>query len=144
MAEHELVGPGVASILDEHYDRHRPAPSGGPRPKTSAEKRFCALSEEAPEFLVGAAAVGNPRLAQRLHILLGLGAGHSSAVLVSARRRAVTVRRFRVTDVRSILAAGTGTHSPCPAGDALILDPPSASVRSLDAYKATTTDRTAS
>jgi hypothetical protein len=39
--------------------------------------------------------------------------------------------------VRSILAAGTGTPQPRPAGDALILDLPVAATRSLDAYKIT-------
>ena len=34
VAEHELVSPGETSILDEHYDGPRPAPSRGPRPKT--------------------------------------------------------------------------------------------------------------
>lgn len=109
VAEHELVSPGETSILDEHYDGPRPAPSRGPRPKTLAEKQFCALGEEAQEFLVGAAAIGNTRLAQELDILLGLGAAHGSDALVSALRRAVAFRRFRAADVRSILAAGTGT-----------------------------------
>jgi hypothetical protein len=33
VAEHELVAPGETSILDEHYDDPRPAPSRAPRPK---------------------------------------------------------------------------------------------------------------
>ena len=53
-------------------------------------------------------------------------------------------RRFRATDVRSILGAGTATPQPHPAGQALVVDLPSAPVRSLDAYKITTTDGTAS
>jgi Mu transposase, C-terminal domain len=53
VAEHELVGPGEVSILDEHYDGPRPAPARGPRPKTAAEKQFCALGPEAEHFLVG-------------------------------------------------------------------------------------------
>jgi hypothetical protein len=144
VAEHELVGPGETSILDEHYDGPRPAPSRGPRPKTVAEKQFCALGEEAEEFLVGAVAIGNTRLAQELDILLGLGAAHGEHALIQAVRRAVAFRRFRAADVRSILAAGTGTPQPRPAGDALVLDLPSAPVRPLDAYKITTTDGTAS
>jgi transposase len=144
VAEHELISPGETSILDEHYDGPRPAPSRGPRPKTVAEKQFCALGEEAQEFLVGAAAIGNTRLAQELDILLGLGAAHGEQALAQALRRAVAFRRFRAADVRSILAAGTGTPQPRPAGDALVLDLPSAPVRSLDAYKITTTDGTAS
>ncbi|CAM3848580.1 Transposase [Mycolicibacterium frederiksbergense] len=135
VAEHELVAPGAVSILDEHYDRPRPAPSREPRPKATVEKQFCALGADAEAFLVGAAAIGNTRLGSELEILLALGAAHGEAALVSALHRAVAFRRFRSADVRSILAAGTGTPQPRPAGDALILDLPVAPTRPLDAYK---------
>lgn len=146
VAEHELIGPGEVSVLDEHYDGPRPTPSRGPRPKTQAEKQFCALGVEAEQFLVGAAAIGNTRLKSELDTLLGLGAAHGKQALVDALRRAVAFRRFRAADVRSILAAGAGTPQPRPAGDALVLDLPSAPTRSLDAYKigGTSTDGTAS
>ena len=114
----------------------------GPRPKTNVEQRFCALGDDAQAFLVGAAAIGNTRLAQELEILLGLGAAHGEPALVAALRRAVAFRRFRAADVRSILAAGTGTPQPRPAGDALVLDLPTAPTRSLDAYKITGTPPT--
>ncbi len=140
VAEHELVAPGETSILDEHYDGPRPAPSRGPRPKTTAEHQFCALGDDAQAFLVGAAAIGNTRLGQELDILLGLGAAHGEAALVAALRRAVAFKRFRAADVRSILAAGTGTPQPRPAGDALVLDLPTAPTRSLDAYQITPGD----
>lgn len=41
---------------------------------------------------------------------------------------------FRAADVRSIVAVGAGTPQPRPAGDALILDLPTAPTRSLVAY----------
>lgn len=135
VAEHELVAPGSASIIDAHYDGPRPAPSRGPRPKTSVETQFCDLGQDAQAFLVGAAAIGNTRLGSELEILLALGAAHGTDALVAALHRAVAFRRFRAADVRSILAAGTGTPQPRPAGDALILDLPVAPTRSLDAYK---------
>jgi len=135
VAEHELLAPGEASILDDHYDGPRPAPHRGPRPKTTVEHQFCALGPEAEAFLVGAAAIGNTRLGSELEILLALGAAHGDAVLIAALRRAGAFKRFRATDVRSILAAGTGTPQPRPAGDALVLDLPTAPTRSLDAYK---------
>jgi transposase len=146
VAEHELVSPGEVSILDEHYDGPRAAPSRGLRPKTQAEKQFCALGAEAEQFLVGAAAIGNTRLKSEIDILLSLGAAHGEQVLVDALRRAVAFRRFRAADVRSILDAGVGTPQPRPAGDALVLDLPSAPTRSLEAYKigGTSTDGTAS
>ncbi|BBY28877.1 hypothetical protein MSEDJ_29730 [Mycolicibacterium sediminis] len=137
VAEHELVAPGGVSILDEHYDGPRPAPSRGPRPKTTVEKQFCGLGEDARAFLIGAAAIGNTRLGSELEILLALGAAHGTDALLAALHRAVAFRRFRAADVRSILAAGTGAPQPRPAGEALILDLPVAPTRSLDAYKIT-------
>jgi hypothetical protein len=98
VAEHELVGPGDTSILDDHYDGPRPAPSRGPRLKTQAEKQFCTLGAEAEQFLVGAAAIGNTRLKSELDTLLGLGAAHGEQALVDALRRAVAFRRFRAAD----------------------------------------------
>lgn len=68
-------------------------------------------------------------------MLLALGAAHGTDALVSALHRAVAFRRFRAADVRSILAAGTGTPQTRRAGDALILDLPVALTRSLDAYR---------
>ncbi|GAA1691048.1 hypothetical protein MMUR_55380 [Mycolicibacterium murale] len=89
VAGHEVSAPGSASILDAHYDGPRPAPHRGPRPQTTTEQPFCALSEDAQALLIGAAAIGNTRLGSELEVLLGLGAAHG-------------------TDVRSILAAGAG------------------------------------
>jgi hypothetical protein len=87
-----------------------------------------------------------PHRPSNLVVLLGLGAAHGEQALVDALRRAVAFRRFRAADVRSILDAGTGTPQPRPAGDALVLDLPTAETRSLDAYKIsdTTADGTAS
>jgi transposase len=144
VAEHELVAPGATSILDAHYDGPRPAPSRGPRPKTTTEHQFCALGEDAEAFLVGAAAIGNTRLAAELDILLALGAAHGHDALVAALRRAVAFGRFRAADVRSILAAGTATPLPRPPGDALVINLPTAPTRSLAAYKLPTTEEGAS
>ncbi len=66
-----------------------------------------------------------------------MGAAHGTDALIAALHRAVAFRRFRAADVRSILAAGTGTPQPRPAGNALILDLPVAPTRSLDAYTIT-------
>ncbi|MQY32039.1 IS21 family transposase [Nocardia aurantia] len=137
VAEHELLAPGEVSIHDDHYDRPRPAPDRGPRPKTPAEQQFCALGTDAQAFLVGSAAAGNSRLGAELGELLALGDAHGHDQLIAALRRAVAFKRFRAADVRSILAAGAGTPQPRPAGDALVLDLPVAGTRSLDAYKIT-------
>ncbi len=134
LAEDDLAQPGTASVLDEHYDGARPALNRGPRPRTTVEQQFCTLGTSAEQFLVGAAAIGNTRLSSELEVLLALGAAHGHEALVGALTRAVAFRRFKAADVRSILAAGAGTPQPRPAGDALILDLPTAPTRSLDAY----------
>ena len=77
---------------------------------------------------------GNTRLGAELEILLALGAAHGEQHLMAVLRRAVAFVRFRAADVRSILAAGTAPQ-PRPAGDAPVLDLPTAPTRSLDAYK---------
>jgi len=134
VADHELVAPGQASVQDAHYDRPRQAPSRGPRPRTAAEQRFCALGPDAEAFLVGAAAAGNTRLGPELDVLLALAAAHGPDALTAALHRAVAFRRWRAADVRSILAAGTATPTPSPPGDALVVDLPIAPTRSLADY----------
>nr|BAF48498.1 putative transposase [Rhodococcus rhodochrous] len=134
VADHALAAPGTASVLDAHYDGLRPTPSRGPRPKTTVEKQFCDLGSVAEQFLVGSAAAGNTRLGSELEVLLALGAAHGTDALVAALTRAVAFKRFRAADVRSILAAGAGAPQPTSAGDALVIDLPTAPTRSLDAY----------
>ena len=48
-----------------------------------------------------------------------LAAAHGEQVFLDALARAVAFGRWRAADVRSILAAGTGTPQPTMAGDAL-------------------------
>ena len=50
-AQHPLVAPGEASILNAHYGGPRPAPRRSVRPKTAAEKQFCALGPAAEAFI---------------------------------------------------------------------------------------------
>jgi transposase len=134
VAEHVLVAPGEASVRDEHYGGPRPAPRRAVRPKTAAEKAFCALGPVAEAFLTGAAASGSTRLASDLAELNTLRAAHGDDQFAAALDRAVAFCRWRPADVRSILAAGPGTADPRPAGDALILDLPVVPVRPLADY----------
>lgn len=63
VAEHVLVAPGEASVRDEYYGGPRPsAPRRAVRPKTAAEKEFCALGPVTEAFITGAAAAGSTRL----------------------------------------------------------------------------------
>jgi transposase len=138
LAEHALVGPGETSILDDHYDRPRPdRPRRAPRPKTQTEKDFCALGPVAEAFLVGAAAAGVSKLGGELGDIVALKASHGEPALLAALQRALTYRRWRAADIRSILAAGGNAPTSRPAGDPLaeVLTLPQVPTRSLDAYK---------
>jgi hypothetical protein len=143
VAEHSLVAPGEASILDAHYGGPRPAPRRAVRPKTVAEKEFCALGPVAEAFITGAAAAGSTRLGPELAELNTLRAAHGDEAFGAALARAVAFGRWRAADVRSILAAGTGTPQPTAAGDALVLELPVVPMRSLADYAIPAPDETA-
>jgi Integrase core domain len=135
VAEHTLVAPGEASVRDEHYGGPRPAPRRAVRPRTAAEKQFCALGPVAEAFITGAAAAGSTRLSAELTELNTLRAAHGDQAFLDALDRAVAFCRWRAADIRSILAAGAGVPEPgIPAGDALILDLPAVPVRPLADY----------
>jgi transposase len=134
VAGHTLVAPGEAPVRDEHYGGPRPAPRRAVRPKTAAEKAFCALGPVAEVFITGAAAAGHTRLGPELAELNTLRAAHGDEAFAAALDRAVAFCRWRAADVRSILAAGNGTADPRPAGDALIVDLPVVPVRPLADY----------
>src|ERR1017187_894981 len=123
VAEHTLVAPGEASVRDEHYGGPRPdAPHRAVRPRTAAEKEFCALGPVAEAFITGAAASGSTRLGTDLAELNTLRAAHGDQEFLAALDRAVAFCRWRPADIRSILAACAGVPEPrVPAGDALNL-----------------------
>lgn len=62
VADHPVVPPGEASVTDAHYGGPRPAPRRSLRPRSVAEKQFCALGPAAVAFITGAAAAGHTRL----------------------------------------------------------------------------------
>jgi transposase len=134
VAEHTLVAPGEASVRDEHYGGPRPAPRRAVRPKTIAEKAFCALGPVAEAFITGAAAAGATRLPAELAELNTLRAAHGDSEFLAALDRAVAFSRWRAADIRSILAAGAAAPKPAAAGDALALDLPAVPVRPLADY----------
>ena len=121
-------------MRDEHYGGPRPAPRRAVRPKTAAEKAFCALGPVAEAFITGAAAAGHTRLGPELAELNTLRAAHGEEAFGAALDRAVAFGRWRAADVRSILAAGPGTADPRAAGDALVLELPVVPVRPLADY----------
>jgi transposase len=137
-AEHALVAPGEASVVDDHYGRPRPdKPARGARAKTAAEREFLALGTVAEAFLTGAAAAGVTKLPGEITEILTLKAAHGEPALVQALERAVAFSRWRAGDVRSILATNGQAPEPSAPGQALVLTLPSVPTRSLDAYRIT-------
>jgi hypothetical protein len=127
--------PGEASICDEHYGDTRPdRPRRAPRARTTAEKALLALGSAAEAFLKGAAAAGVTKLGVEPEELAGLEAAHGKEVLIAALARAVAFGRWRAADVRSILAAGTGTPTPGAPGEALVVPLPLVPTRPLSDY----------
>jgi transposase len=136
LAEHPLMAPGEASVLDAHYDRPRPnAPARKVIPRSAAEQAFCGLGPVAESWLRNAAASGNTRLGPELAELAALQAAHGRDALVAALERAITFGRWRASGVRSILAAGAGVAQPTPPGQALVIELPATASRSLAAYR---------
>lgn len=134
VAEHPVVSPGETSIIDDHYGGPRPAPARAVRPKTTAEIAFCALGPIAETFIRSAAAAGITGLAGDLDELAVLEAAHGRPALIAALERAVEFGRLRASDVRSILAAGTGIAKPTRPGEALVIPLPAVAIRPLSDY----------
>ncbi len=134
VADHAVVAPGEASVNDDHYGGARPAPARAVRPKTTAEKAFCALGPAAVTFIKAAAAQGMTTLAGDLDELAGLEAAHGKDVVVAALERAVAFGRLRARDVRSIIAAGAGVTQPARPGEALVVELPVAKRGALSDY----------
>jgi transposase len=136
LAEHPLMAPGEASVLDSHYGRPRPtSPARKVTPRSAAEKQFCALGPVAESWLRHAAASGNTRLGPELAEFAALQAAHGPDALVAALERAITFGRWNASGVRSILAAGAGVAQPTDPGDALVIELPATVSRPLTAYR---------
>ena len=136
LAQHPLMAPGEASVLDEHYGRPRSSiPARRITPRTQAELAFCALGPVAEHWLRLAAASGNTRLGPELTELAALQAAHGPQALVAALARAIQFGRWRADGVRSILGAGAGISQPTAPGEALIIELPTTASRPLSAYR---------
>jgi transposase len=134
VARHLAVAPGEASIQDAHYGGARSRPARAVRPRSAAERAFCALGDPAEQFLRAAAAAGTARLGSELAEISALEAAFGREQLVAAIERATTFHRFRSADVRAILAAGDGVMGHAAPGAPLQLALPAVPVRPLSAY----------
>ncbi len=97
-AQHPLVAPGEASILDALYGGPRTAPRRAVQPKTAAEKRVLRLGPAAEAFITGAAAAGHTRLGPELAELNTMAAAHGESVFIAALERATAFGRWRAWD----------------------------------------------
>jgi transposase len=136
VAVHPQMGPGEASILDEHYPTPRKTPGRGPRARTEAERIFLELGEEAAMFIRDGAAAGVTTLPKEIiEIVTEILPAHDNTAVIKAIARATRFGRFRAGDIRSILAIGPAGPEPAAAGENVIVALPTSEVRSLDAYR---------
>lgn len=116
VCRHRLVGPGQASICDEHYSGQRRGPlAREPRPKSRAEHEFLDLGEGAKLYLVEAAAVGARRIEARMAEAVTLSALPGADVVDRALGTAAMAGRFAEGDLGSIIVHGAQAR---PAGGA--------------------------
>jgi transposase len=136
VAQHHQLAAGNVSILDEHYPTPRKAPSRGPRARSDTERRFLELGEPAEEFITAGAAAGMTLLAKHIErIVTELVPAHGEEAVAKALQRAARFGRFRADDIASILAIGPAMPDAVEPGEQVVVDLPSAEVRSFDAYR---------
>ena len=114
VARHRLVGPGQASICDEHYT-HRPSRdplARRPRPTSAGERDFLGLGEGAKLYLTEAAAIGARRIETRMAEAVTLAALHGAPSVDRALGIAAMAGRFAEGDLGSIIVHGAMTTRP--------------------------------
>ena len=113
VARHPLLGPGQASIRDEHYPPRRSDPlHRQPRPTKPSEAAFLALGEGAKLYLVEAAAAGVRRIEARMAEAVALAALHGAESLDHALGTAAMAGRFAEGDLESIIVHAQGSARP--------------------------------
>ena len=117
VARHDLVGPGQASIRDEHYSRGRRARdplARTPKATSAAEREFLELGEGAKLYLVEAAAVGARRIEARMAEAVTLACLHGPDTVDRALGTAAMVGRFDHGDLGSIIVHGAAAQARPP------------------------------
>lgn len=106
VTRHPLVGPGQASILDEHYPPRRSDPLH-PQPKATNphEEAFLAIGEGATAWLIEAAGSGARGIEARMADAVALCGVMDRATIDQALGLAAMAGRFGAGDLESILAA---------------------------------------
>ena len=112
VARHGEVGPGQASIKDEHYPNRREHDPvhRTPKPTNPAEAAFLGLGEGASLYLVEASAAGVRRIETRMAEASALAALHGAEPVDRALGTAAMVGRFADGDLESIIVHGVSTQ----------------------------------
>lgn len=110
IARHHHVGPGEASILDEHYPDHPAGPlERQPKATNRSEAAFLEIGAGAASWLIEAAAVGARQIEVRMAEAVALVQLHPPAVIDEALGAAAIAGRFGPGDLESILATPRST-----------------------------------
>jgi transposase len=105
VARHRLVGPGDASIRDEHYPDHPTGPlDRQPKATNRSEAAFLAIGPGAGTWLIEAAAIGARHIEARMAEAVALAVIHPAALVDEALGAAAIAGRFAAGDLESILA----------------------------------------
>ena len=114
-ARHRLVGPGDASILDEHYPDHPTGPlDRKPRPTNPSEAAFLAIGPGAAAWLLEAAGIGARHIEARMADAVALAKLGPVERIDQALGAAAVAGRFAAGDLESILAARPPTPPAAP------------------------------
>lgn len=106
VARHHLVGPGCASINDDHYPDHPTGPlDRQPKATNPSEAAFLDLGPGAASWLIEAAAVGARQIEQRMADAVALARLLDPARVDAALGLAAVAGRFGPGDLKSILDA---------------------------------------
>jgi hypothetical protein len=121
IARHPLLGPGGASIIDEHYPPRRNPLDRQPRPTNPGESAFLSIGPGAAAWLIEAAAVGARQIPARMDEAVAFIHITDPARVDEALGLAAMTGRFAPGDLESILAARR--DEPRRANDAHSLQP---------------------
>ncbi|MGH2803190.1 MAG: IS21 family transposase [Thermoleophilaceae bacterium] len=136
VAQHALLGPGEVSVADEHYPTPPPTGVRALRPRTSAERAFLELGEEAEAYLRAGAAAGSARLSERIDDALAIAAIRGETRARAALERAQRFGRFAHGDLEAIadsLGATPPEHA-APAASLELAGLPEVPTRPISAY----------
>ena len=114
-ARHRMVGPGDASIFDDHYPDHPTGPlDRKPKATNPSEAAFLEIGAGAAAWLIEAAAVGARHIEARMANAVALTKIAPPAAVDEALGTAAIAGRFAAGDLESILETRPGPPARPP------------------------------